>query len=84
MLLGPKFWKGQQHVGESAEIHARHLRSLCEMVPSGKQILWQHNDRLVEFDDLLRLYIRSDPREVDATPGNMVLFVSVQQVQSVD
>ncbi|KAI7786673.1 hypothetical protein LA080_002784 [Diaporthe eres] len=34
MLLGPQFWRDQQHGGKSSEIHARHLRSLCEMVPS--------------------------------------------------
>lgn len=34
MLLRPQYWKGQQHGGSSAEIHARHLRPLCEMVSS--------------------------------------------------
>lgn len=36
MLLRPQFWEGQQHGGKSAEIHARHLRPLCEMISSGK------------------------------------------------
>ena len=35
MLLRPQYWKGQQHGGKSAEIHARHLRPLCETVSSG-------------------------------------------------
>lgn len=35
-ILRPQFWKGQQHGGRSASVHARHLRPLCETVSSGK------------------------------------------------
>lgn len=35
MVLRRQFWKGQQHGGESAEVHARHLRPMCETVSSG-------------------------------------------------
>ncbi|KAL2284203.1 hypothetical protein FJTKL_09172 [Diaporthe vaccinii] len=33
-ILRPQFWKGQQHGGRSASVHARHLRPLCETVSS--------------------------------------------------
>lgn len=35
-ILRPQFWKGQQHGGRTASVHARHLRPLCETVSSGE------------------------------------------------
>jgi hypothetical protein len=36
MLLRSEFWQGQQHGDRNAEVHARHMRSLCDVVPTGK------------------------------------------------
>lgn len=34
MVLRPDFWTGQQHGGRSSQVHARHLRPMCETVSS--------------------------------------------------
>ncbi|KUI66265.1 hypothetical protein VM1G_02448 [Cytospora mali] len=34
MMLRRQYWKGQQNGGKSSEVHARHLRPLCETVSS--------------------------------------------------
>lgn len=77
MLLRPQFWEGQQHGGKSAEIHARHLRPLCEMVPSGQYHKHHPNQKTLYrvFPAECHLYT-TDPTEADTAPTNMVLFVS--------
>ncbi|RYP04849.1 hypothetical protein DL765_010029 [Monosporascus sp. GIB2] len=36
-VLRHELWKGQQHLGNTSFIHARHLRPLCELVSSDRQ-----------------------------------------------
>lgn len=71
MILRPQFWRGQQHGGRHAPPHARHMRALCDTVSSGKS-------RILLAD--LLLPILPDPKIVEQSPKNIVLFVSATSV----
>jgi hypothetical protein len=32
MLLRPEYWQGQQNFDESSEVHARHMRPICDTI----------------------------------------------------
>jgi len=32
-LLRSEFWQGQQHGDQNSEVHARHMRALCDVIP---------------------------------------------------
>jgi len=49
MLLRPQFWRGQQHGGRSAPPHARHMRSLCEIVSSNPNTVDRYPKNVVLF-----------------------------------
>ncbi|RYP89234.1 hypothetical protein DL769_000139 [Monosporascus sp. CRB-8-3] len=60
-VLCHELWKGQQHLGNTSFIHARHLRPLCELVSSGEKnrrdqtAEWEATDqRRKEMGDLLK------------------------------
>jgi hypothetical protein len=38
MLLAPEFWRGQQHFNDNSEVHARHMRPLCDVISISKSI----------------------------------------------
>lgn len=71
MLLSPEFWKGQQEGSRSHEVHARGMRPLCEVIPAGpsKQISVRGH----------YTHLKLDLNTMEASPNNMVLFVSRKQ-----
>jgi hypothetical protein len=38
MLLAPEFWRGQQHFNDNSEVHARHMRPLCDVISISRSI----------------------------------------------
>ncbi len=32
MLLRPEYWQGQQNFDENSEVHARHMRPMCDTI----------------------------------------------------
>jgi hypothetical protein len=38
MLLASEFWQGQQHFNDNSEVHARHMRPLCDVISISKSI----------------------------------------------
>ncbi len=36
MLLAPEFWQGQQDFNSKSEVHARHMRPLCDVISTSR------------------------------------------------
>jgi hypothetical protein len=68
MLLAPEFWQGQQDFDDKSEVHARHMRPLCDVISTSKP-MWYISlmERLTQF---------ADPISTEPLPKNLVLFVS--------
>lgn len=49
MLLSPQYWRGQQQGTRSGVVHARHMRSLCEVVSTETNEIEKHPKNIVLF-----------------------------------
>ncbi|KAK1773783.1 hypothetical protein QBC45DRAFT_339185 [Copromyces sp. CBS 386.78] len=49
MLLSPQYWRGQQQGTRSGVVHARHMRSLCEVVSTETSEIEKHPKNIVLF-----------------------------------
>ncbi|EAA34321.3 hypothetical protein GE21DRAFT_3572 [Neurospora crassa] len=49
MLLSPQYWRGQQQGTRSGVVHARHMRSLCEVVSTETTEIEKHPKNIVLF-----------------------------------
>ncbi|KAJ4415913.1 hypothetical protein N0V85_002493 [Neurospora sp. IMI 360204] len=58
MLLSPQYWRGQQQGTRSGVVHARHMRSLCEVVSTETNEIEKHPKNVVLFSfDLQMPYL---------------------------
>jgi hypothetical protein len=67
MLLAPEFWQGQQDYDDNSEVHARHMRPLCDVISTSKLL---YHSSLID-----RLMQPADPISTEPLPKNLVLFV---------
>ncbi|KAK3493367.1 hypothetical protein B0T13DRAFT_403311 [Neurospora crassa] len=49
LLLSPQYWRGQQQGTRSGVVHARHMRSLCEVVSTDINEMEKHPKNIVLF-----------------------------------
>lgn len=49
LLLSPHYWRGQQQGTRSGVVHARHMRSLCEVVSTDMNEIEKHPKNIVLF-----------------------------------
>lgn len=49
LLLSPHYWRGQQQGTRSGVVHARHMRSLCEVVSTETDEIEKHPKNIVLF-----------------------------------
>ena len=67
MLLRQESWLGQQHGDGNAEVYARHMKPLCDVIPASERSRFGPiRARLMTSKDLIDM----------EAPNNLALFVS--------